>query len=144
MEMHALRIGDEVRTAKGFERVLGFTHRAPEKRANVVTITLEDGSSIAATRGHLLPVGELTKLVAVSSIGVGDVLFNADLNAVRVVHVDTDEHIGLYNPHTTSGTIVVDGIVASVYNDGYDTRIASFLLSPALLVAEAALSFSNR
>ena len=73
--MHALRIGDEVRTAKGFERVLGFTHRAPEKRANVVTITLEDGSSIAATRGHLLPVGELTKLVAVSSIGVGDVLF---------------------------------------------------------------------
>ena len=86
----------------------------------------------------------MAKLVAVSSICIGDILFNADLKGIRVVGVADDEHVGLYNPHTASGTIVVDGIVASVYNDGYDTRVASFLLQPALLIAEAALSLSVR
>ena len=51
--------------------------------------------------------------------------------SIRVVGVAYDEHDGLYNPHTASVRIVVDGIVASVYNDGYDTRVASFLPAPA-------------
>ena len=58
-------------------------------------------------------------------VGVGNKLSNG-----TVVAVDRIKAVGLYNPHTLQGDLLVNGIVASSYTDAIPPYLAHSLLAP--------------
>lgn len=61
------------------------------------------------------------------------------VNAVRTV-VD----IGLFNPHTDSGTIVVDGVVATTWTTAIDSMMAHALLTPIRSAVQMGMRVAGR
>lgn len=108
-----------------FSPVLGFSHRLPDVIYNhFVTISASDGSSITLTSGHYMYAPDLKRA---RDVRTGDVL-PGDRIVVDVVHGVEDK--GLFNPHTETGTIVVNGMVSSCYTESVDVRTAHALLVP--------------
>lgn len=122
----ALRRGDDVlvETYPGgplqYEPVLDFLHRRPEKGGAYVELVHVRGR-LRASPNHLVFVasqaGRMDK--PAGEVSVGDRLFVVDgttASQSRVVEVrHLNDAVGMYAPLTYSGTIVVDGVVASTY-----------------------------
>lgn len=111
-----------------YSPVLGFSHRVHNVIYNhFVAITASDGSSITLTPGHFTYAPTLKPARVVR---VGDVLpgLDGDRMIVDVVYDVKDK--GLFNPHTETGTIVVNGLVQSCYTESVDVHKAHALLAP--------------
>lgn len=129
VEMATLKIGDEVSTGNGqFSKVFMFTHRLPTVHASFVQVTAASGARLRLTAGHYLPVnGEYSPA---SSVQVGDeVVLSSGMNSC-VVRVETVSDVGLFNPQTRHGDIVVDGVRASTYTTAVKPIAAHALLAP--------------
>lgn len=62
---------------------------------------------------------------------------HADIGTIeKAVSVRKVEKEGLYNPQTVHGDIVVDGIVASVYTEAVQPRVAHAMLAPMRAVRD--------
>lgn len=107
-----------------FEPVLGFLHTAPGTRgrhSGHLSVVHSCGN-FRASQGHIVFVADhrgakLDKFVA--DLHVGDKLFAstdgvATLCTVLGVRHDAND-LGMYAPMTMTGTIIVDGVVASNY-----------------------------
>lgn len=127
-EMSALEVGDWVRTGAGFSEVFMFSHRVDSGKHEFVEIVTEGGVRIRLTSEHLLMVN--SSLREAGSVVLGDVLTLADGAATSVVSVGLVWEGGLYNPHTTSGYIVVNGVLASTYTRNVPAEIAHAALTP--------------
>merc|ERR1711879_1113081 len=108
-------MGTFVRTSNGFEPVLDFLHQVPGEvgdRRRMVKVAHETGT-FQATSGHLVFTAESDK--PMSKVVVGDSLLVGDkwqkVTGVSVIESSS----GLYAPLTPSGTIVVEGVLASNY-----------------------------
>lgn len=134
--MADLRIGDRVRTGPAsFSDVFLFTHRDAVIRSNFVRLLTVAGSSITLTKSHYLYSNGA--LVAAESVRIGDVLELADGSDSPVVAVESVSSVGLYNPQTVDGNIVVEGVVASAYTTAVHPRVAhSALLAPVRFLYE--------
>lgn len=158
--MRDLRVGDQVAVSSptsaaggpvAFEPVLSLSHADPKALASFLTLTLEGTSkNITLTPGHLVHVQKSGGIgqswanpVEASRIEPGDRLLVHEgdrLEPRRVAAVERAvEREGLFNPHTQSGTIVVDGVLASCYTAGVDVRVADALLFPAHALARGLL-----
>lgn len=149
MTMQQLSVGDHVATdgAGTVEPVLGFSHRNARERARFVTVHTAMGT-LTATPGHFV---HTVKPSIVSQLECGGVCATIQGTATmemielvkpgwRLVHVSGAlpvvtkvsyaVHTGVWNPHTKSGSIVVDGFVASCYTKAVDTMTAHALLTP--------------
>lgn len=88
---------------------------------------------IIVTGNHYI-VSSSGRLISAGSVRTGDLLRIATPDAASraiVVQVSSATGLrGLYNPHTLTGTIVVDGIVASCYTQAVHPVIARILLAP--------------
>lgn len=133
MSMLRVRVGDFVRGAVGYEPILGFLHVMPEKEAMYLVITHMSGK-FRASPNHLVFIAVEDDAgyhaVQVSEVQVGDMLLanhgevpkNPRLagafkpTLVLAVTRATSAQ-GMYAPLTSSGTIVVDGVLASIYAD---------------------------
>jgi hypothetical protein len=83
---------------------------------------------IPTPEGHYLYVnGELQ---TAGSVKVGDMLTLANGDKSAVTEVSSQWAPGLYNPHTLTGDIVVDGILTSTYTDAVSPTLAHALLAP--------------
>lgn len=129
--MAQLRVGDQVLVESSgqlaYEPVLSFlhvVHPAPGKKAPFLTIVHSHGK-FQATENHIVFVADpeggsnrVSKLVG--KLLVGDELFIArhparrEFSQVSAI-LRSNGEMGLYAPLTASGTIVVDGVVASNY-----------------------------
>ncbi|CAB9501073.1 Protein hedgehog [Seminavis robusta] len=111
-----LRVGDQVLTNdRSYAPVYAFGHRHTSKLASFVQIQTVQGS-LEITPEHLVFLHGEAYPVRADSIQEGDVLHGKDGNSrVEVIEVDNVIRKGVYAPFTTTGTIVVDGIVASSY-----------------------------
>lgn len=89
--------------------------------------------SLIASRSHLLQRWR-GGLSPVQNFNIGDALHHVDYGAVEIRSAVLDRRRGLYNPHTISGTIVVDGIVASCYTTFMNPLLAHSLLAPLRLI----------
>jgi hypothetical protein len=78
-----------------------------------------------------------------SDVVVGDRLVLGDGGLSAVVSVTTIHDVGLYNPQTLQGDIVVNGIKASTYTKAVKPDLAHSLLSP-LRLAYAVFGYSSR
>lgn len=111
-----------------YSAVLGFSHRLHDIVYNhFVTIIADDGTSVTLTPGHYTYAPTLRRA---REVRVGDRLEGPN-GERRVVDVLYDvKGKGLFNPHTESGTIVVDGLVQSCYTESVKVAKAHALLAP--------------
>jgi len=119
INMESLQIGDSVRVGGGeFAKVYSFGHRNTDVAVNYLQIkTNELKYPLEISDIHMIfvKIGDVTKSVVASSIKIGDILLTGNGGTATVSHVKNVQRIGAYAPFTTSGDIIVNGILASNY-----------------------------
>ena len=126
--MSELVIGDRVLVEGGiYSPVFMFTHKLGDIQHEFVELDTEH-TSIRLTDGHYLRVNGVQAAAGV--VREGDRLTLKDGREVEVIAVRRVILAGLYNPQTTQGSIVVDGVVASCYTRAVQSGAAHALLAP--------------
>lgn len=128
--MSSLKIGDQILVLKpdgstGFEEVYFFDHEVQDQTAEFVVIGLVNGRSIELTAGHFVPVGSSLKdavMRRASAVEPGMPMLvlsedGATSEPVLVDSVGTASRPGMFAPVTGSGTVIVDGVIASAFSD---------------------------
>ena len=126
--MDRLRVGDVVRTQKGFSRVFAFMDHAAAAEAAYVRIETASGGALRLTADHMVYAHARREPVLAGSVRVGDRVWVAVNNATaradagafpfapsRVVGVSRTLERGMHAPLTEEGSVVVDGVLASSY-----------------------------
>merc|ERR1712232_1056178 len=114
-----LRAGDLVQTGGlTYEPVLGWLHQLRASN-NVFLTVLHSAGEFRATANHLVFVADGNDRVskALGDLRVGDQIFiNPSAAPSMILSVcESKSSIGMFAPFTASGTVVVDGVVASIY-----------------------------
>jgi len=122
--MDELQVGDRVLTGDGtYSKVYAFSHKDASTKVTYLQILTESMNKkhpLEITGKHLLYVydnrNSKKKLEFAQAVKVGDFLVSSRTeNKSRVVSIRSIQRQGLYTPLTATGTIVVNGVVASVY-----------------------------
>ena len=113
-----------------------FSHRDPHALSPFIHIRTAAGSMLRATPGHYVWAAQQANessatLVKAGSLQLGEYVWAAfgdscrnSLLPSKVVELSTELSRGLYNPHTASGSIVVDGIAAATFTDTLPASVA--------------------
>lgn len=126
--MKDVQLGDWIESQPNvYSRVFMFTHRMSDVKYEFLRISTANGHTITLTRSHYLYVSG--RLAAAKSVRRGDTLIaNGQLS--NVVHIEHVSSVGLYNPQTIDGGVVVDGISATCYTMNVEVGLAHALLTP--------------
>lgn len=134
--MSHLQIGDVVRVgANVFSPVFMFSHREPPyaHRQAFVRLTTASGRAVELTAGHYIYVNG--RPAAAAHVRVGDHLFTEDhMSSDAVTSIAVVQKRGLYNPHTTQGDVMVNGLLTTTFTTAVDLRAAHALLLPFRLL----------
>ena len=137
MLLQVLTLGREGKQA--FEEVFMFSHQDARTRASFVSLTTQGGVQVSATPGHYLWAAQAQgnashhpwALVRAGDISIGTCLLSANSSPVHsdgcnlVMERAMTVQLGLYNPHTASGSIVVDGVAAATFSDILPPSVAA-------------------
>jgi len=132
--MSALRAGDCVLAVDAggrlcFDEVYFFGHAQADACEAFVRLRTATGRELRASRTHLVPVSSpkgqdmwcRAVFVHAQAVRPGDRVFvrgpAGRAEPEQVLEVGECKDQGLFNPFTLSGTVVVDGIVASVHSE---------------------------
>lgn len=144
--MSNLKVGDQVQVSAGvYSSVYMFSHQRGDAVHPFVVLEFNESNvKFAATHGHLLYVNGM--LSRADLVRPGDFVENAHGNILRVISVSLENRVGLYNPQTMHGDIIVDGVRASTFTNSVDSTVAHALLAPLrsvfyLTSIDAATSF---
>jgi len=131
--MEQLQVGDSVLTQDGtFSEVYVMSHANPDVVGEFVSIKLANQQRLDATAKHFVFVspkcdGSVQQVYA-SSVKEGMCMFTrygeTGEQLQPVEEVSVSEKRGIYNPFTLSGSIVVNGVVASSHSDWFLDEIA--------------------
>lgn len=117
--MSELRVGDHVQVQGGsFETVYAFgAHKTSLPESLMITIQTKNGKNLSLSPSHWMFVEENSGMTPVKAMDVreGNVVYVEGNKKDRVTKIGTAVMKGLFNPMTASGTILVDGVLASVY-----------------------------
>lgn len=128
IQMEDVVVGDVVRVGRNmFSRVFMFTHKMAATTNHFVSLKT-GAAEIELTSGHYIYVNGA--LATASTVNVGDFLTLATGEASTVEAVGSSIRVGLYNPQTVSGDIVVSGVLASTYTAAVEPSLAHALLAP--------------
>lgn len=136
--MAELRTGDKLQGMKNQDEMLTFLHAHQTEMAWFHTITTASGHQLSLTRHHLLATVATDGNViytAAENVHIGDhLLVEQELNNTfdksPVITIVLEQKLGYYAPLTHSGTIVVNGIVASCYVGVKSHDDAHFAMAP--------------
>jgi hypothetical protein len=104
--MRELRVGQRVLVAnRRYSEVFAFTHMDERLVRSFVKLNLASGT-LRATASHLIYVNN-SLLVPAGEIRVGDQLTTKWGDLAPVLSIEFDVAVGLYNPQTEQGDIVV-------------------------------------
>jgi hypothetical protein len=139
--MPDVRLGDRVLVARadgslGFEDIYLNTHKDEVSAAPYVELKLASGRSLSLSPRHFIPVGAGPDAAwgdhvakGADELATGDHIWSRAADGTmqldRVVAAQTKVAVGAFNPLTMSGTIVVDGVVASAHSDWFLDGIVS-------------------
>lgn len=136
--MLELQVGDEVRAVDSQGLVTAspiyvFPHAIQTGMYRFIKVTLASNQTITATPDHYFIVSQggggwsHKKAVTARDVKVGDSMWiitshpahgnERSLQLSQVTCVESVMAEGIYSPFTLTGTIIVNGVVASVYND---------------------------
>lgn len=127
-----------------------FSHQSTEEPARHLTFDLSSGEAISATAGHYLWASRqpsngtfkhAAKIYRAKALNVGDFLWKFQPDDETFVRSQIAEirHVlatGLINPHTFSGTIVVDNVAALTFTESLPPALFyhKILTLPALMI----------
>jgi len=139
--MREVSVGDRLQVilpdgSVGFEDVYLLTHKDAVSVSQYVRITLASGRQLTLSPRHFVPTApdpdrpdwQSRVFKGADEIGVGDVLWFHDgerMQPARVAGIAREVEYGAFNPLTLTGTIVVDGVVASAHSDWFLDGIVS-------------------
>ena len=108
--------GDRVLTSENqYEAVYSFAHQNRMRQAQFLTIyTADSKSPLEISKEHLVFLDGYDSPVRADSVKVGDNL-RGQRAPKRVTKIGAVQRQGFYAPLTSSGTVVVDGVLASTY-----------------------------
>ena len=146
VRMDQLKVGDSILSSLDgrYSKVYSFGHRDGNGTANFLQIYTESAKPTAPleiTRDHMLYVtskgdaeamNQKRRLLPAGQVQIGDLLWTSAEHrgsAARVTKVNVVQRFGVFAPFTTTGDIVVNGMLASNF----------IALSPAL---QSRLSFA--
>jgi Hint module len=131
--MDTLAIGDRVHVGAGeFSAVYAFTHKDAAITSSFLRVHTAVGVSLVATHGHYIYVNG--NLAPMSSVQIGDTITLASGEQSAVVAVEVEVGLGLYNPQTLHGDVVVDGVLASTYTTEVAPGFAHAVAAPVRAV----------
>lgn len=130
VSMRELQVGDLVLVQGGsYSPVFMFSHRDFFTLSNFIAIRTSSGKTMTLSGSHYVPSGELYKTAM--AIQVGDFVTLGNGSVDVVVKKWKVKELGLHNPHTLDGTIVVNGVLASTFTAAVAPKSATCLLAPA-------------
>lgn len=142
--MRVLETGDAVVSdvAGRTSAVMAWTHKGEAIKSRFVNATTSYGSLVATT-GHFVYAAKdgRTELVRMNDLSVGMSLVHASGNDAPILSLSKFMDVGVWNPQTESGSIVVDGFVASCYTESLSPNTAHALLSPVRAVFNAGFGY---
>lgn len=134
VRMDTLQTGDSVLVGDNrYSPVFVWTHRVAHVDYEFVRIHTGLPTPLLVTGSHLLYAGcgNARALVAARKVAVGDCLISGERSSpLLVLHVDRIRCSGLFNPHTATGDIVVDGVLASTFTLAVPPFTGHALLTP--------------
>ena len=131
--MHTLKVGQHVLdNGHKSSSVFMFSHRDPHVVASFVRVKYWNAhdnvtNTLTASHGHY--VWTNLGLRTMIELEVGDSLLDAHGTLLGITAIAQVTSKGLYNPHTLSGTLVVDGILVSSYTRAIQPQTAHSTLS---------------
>lgn len=124
-----LRVGMLVRSAHGAaSEVYGFSHAEMSGQYRFVVIETAVGTLIL-TASHYVVTATGSKPAGTVKIE-DELLLGANRGYATVTRVSEQLMNGLYNPHTLSGTIEVDGFITSTFTQHVESTSAQAALTP--------------
>lgn len=139
--MSQLQIGDRVQVVQAdgslaFEDIYLMTHNDHESQSEYLQLTLASGQVMTLSPRHFIPTAENMDsawgshlVIGANELQVGDIVWyqesNGKMYASVVEGINSIIEQGAFNPLTASGTIVVDGVIASAHSDWFLDGIAS-------------------
>jgi len=111
-----------------------FTHKTAAYSGEFMRLTLTSGRQITLTESHYIYLSGSLRPAGTAS--VGDTVELADGTLSRVNGVSIVMDTGLYNPQTTHGDILVNGIRASTFTTAVQPGFAHAALAPFRMVFE--------
>jgi len=128
-------VGDRLQVVEangslGYEDVYLLTHKDATIASRYLEIGLASGQSLTLSPRHFIPVApggqgswESHVLKGADEVKAGDVVWHAQADGTmapaEVTTVSSRTEVGAFNPLTLSGTIVVDGVVASAHSNWF-------------------------
>ena len=129
VQMSDLHIGDVVRAgAADYSPIHGFSHSEPETIEFFVQMMTSFGA-LTCTPDHYIYAD--SRLIPAMQATVGMSLTSANGTQHVITQISTIKAKGIYNPHTLTGDIVVDGYMTSTYTIAVPPSLAHALLWPA-------------
>jgi len=128
-----LAIGDEVLVEGGdYSKVYSFGHYDSNSLAEFLQIRTATKENLELSSDHMVFKETHSGKIAVpaSEVKVGDYLVGSKNNQLKVDEIRTVQRRGAYAPFTTTGDIVVSGVVASNYvslTNGKETTTTSMI-----------------
>lgn len=130
-----VEIGDRVLVAPGvFSEVVMFTHRNAEHKGSFIELNTAK-TTIQLTTGHFIYANG--NLIPAKAVRTGDAIVLADGSSATVNTIRTVFNIGLFNPQTAHGDIIVNGVQASTYTTAIEPNTAHTLLAPVRAMLRA-------
>ena len=128
--MSELKIGETIQTSltAEFSEVYLFTHALATAEATFIRLTLESGLQLELTPCHYLYVNG--SILPAEEVQRGDTLETVNSPTDQVVNIAWVAAQGLFNPHTLTGDIVVNGVRTSTYTKAMPVKLAHAILEP--------------
>lgn len=139
--MDALTIGDRVRVGSGptaFSDVFMFTHKMADSVNIFVQLKLASGDVLRLTPSHYMYVNRV--MTAAKNVAVGDEIELGTGARTTVASISSVSDVGLFNPQTLHGDIVVNNVRASTYTTAVEPTLAHKLLAPLRLLFTAGIA----
>jgi desert hedgehog len=128
--MDELAAGDRVHVGRGvYSDVFMFTHKSVDAVAEFVQIETTSGHVLRASAGHYLYVNG--QLAAAATVRPGDTLVLGSGAWTTASSVSVEAGVGLFNPQTLHGDIVVNAVLCSTYTRALEPTLAHAALAPA-------------
>lgn len=141
VRMDSLSVGDSVQVSAGeYSPIFMFTHKLADVISAFVEIETAHGRSIALSPGHYLYANGAPKTAA--AVRVGDVVTLASGEDSYVTRVRRRSGVGLHNPQTVHGDIVVDGVMSTCYTSAVEPALAHAVLAPFRFLHRFGYSFT--
>lgn len=128
VRMHQLRVGSVVRSRNGWTHVFAFTHADATKTESRYLQVTAPPECITLSIGHVMRTGR--GMLSARKLISGDIVFDANGEALQITDVRKVAARGAYNPQTLDGEIVVDNVLATTFTDAVHLSVATALLAP--------------